>query len=75
MAAVTAAASPVASLTRSASLTSGVKPQKLADTFSTLADDPLTGSPRVESLDSSEHSLIAAHPGTVSSGADQLSLM
>ena len=56
MAAIAAAASPGASLPRSASLTTGVKPQKLVDTFSTLPGDSLPGSPRVENLNSAASS-------------------
>lgn len=71
MAAVTAAASPGASLPQGAPLTSVLKPQSLADTFSTTGDAPLPGSPKIERLHSSELGLVAAHLGAAGGCADQ----
>ncbi len=67
------AASPGASLPQVTASTTGLKPQKLVDAFSTAADEAMTGDPKIESLDSSESSLIAAHP-TGGSDAEHLSL-
>ena len=65
--------SPGASLPQAAALTSGLKPKRLTDTFSTAADESLSCDPKIESLSSSERSLNAAQLGIAGSGADDVS--